>query len=38
MVLWKNYLAKVATLEAEDDMKSRYPHLFSSTPIQALGK
>ena len=29
-VLWRNDLVKGATWEAEDDMRSRYPHLFSS--------
>ena len=29
-VLWRNYLVEGATWEAEDDMTSRYPHLFSS--------
>ncbi|WMV08465.1 hypothetical protein MTR67_001853 [Solanum verrucosum] len=32
-VLWKNHLVEGATWEAEADMKSRYPHLFPSTPI-----
>ncbi|TMX05696.1 hypothetical protein EJD97_008124 [Solanum chilense] len=27
-VLWKNHLVGGATCEAEDDIKSRYPHLF----------
>ncbi|WMV41148.1 hypothetical protein MTR67_034533 [Solanum verrucosum] len=34
-VLWTNHLVEGATWEAEADMKSRYPHLFPSTPIQA---
>ncbi|WMV30458.1 hypothetical protein MTR67_023843 [Solanum verrucosum] len=34
-VLWRNHLVEGATWEAEADMKSRYPHLFPSTPIQA---
>ncbi|WMV08910.1 hypothetical protein MTR67_002295, partial [Solanum verrucosum] len=34
-VLWRNYLVEGATWEAEADMKSRYPHLFPSTSIQA---
>ncbi|WMV54862.1 hypothetical protein MTR67_048247 [Solanum verrucosum] len=34
-VLWRNNLVKGATWEAEADMKSRYPHFFPSTPIQA---
>ncbi|WMV45741.1 hypothetical protein MTR67_039126 [Solanum verrucosum] len=34
-VLWRNHLVEGATWEAEVDMKSRYPHLFPSTPIQA---
>ncbi|WMV49966.1 hypothetical protein MTR67_043351 [Solanum verrucosum] len=34
-VLWRNHLVKGATWEVEADMKSRYPHLFPSTPIQA---
>ncbi|XP_069145930.1 uncharacterized protein [Solanum lycopersicum] len=29
-VLWRNYLVEGATWEAEEDMRSRYPHLFSS--------
>ena len=29
-VLWRNHLVEGATWEAEDDMRSRYPHLFSS--------
>ncbi|WMV24744.1 hypothetical protein MTR67_018129 [Solanum verrucosum] len=31
-VLWRNQLVECATWEAEDDMISRYPHLFPSTP------
>ncbi|WMV54817.1 hypothetical protein MTR67_048202 [Solanum verrucosum] len=34
-VLWRNHLVEGATWEVEADMKSRYPHLFPSTPIQA---
>ncbi|KAK4729661.1 hypothetical protein R3W88_022649 [Solanum pinnatisectum] len=34
-VLWRNHLVEGATWEAEADMKSRYPHLFPFTPIQA---
>ncbi|WMV13607.1 hypothetical protein MTR67_006992, partial [Solanum verrucosum] len=34
-VLWRNHLVEGATWEAEADMKSRYPHLFPSTPNQA---
>ncbi|WMV46599.1 hypothetical protein MTR67_039984 [Solanum verrucosum] len=30
--LWKNHLVQGSTWEAEADMKSRYPHLFPSTP------
>ncbi|WMV13738.1 hypothetical protein MTR67_007123, partial [Solanum verrucosum] len=33
--LWRNHLVEGATWEAEADMKSRYPHLFPSTPSQA---
>ena len=29
-VLWKNHLVENATWEAEDDMKSCYPHLFDN--------
>ena len=29
-VLWRNHLVEGATWEAEADMRSRYPHLFSS--------
>ncbi|WMV30228.1 hypothetical protein MTR67_023613, partial [Solanum verrucosum] len=32
-VLWRNHLVEGATWEAEADIKSRYPHLFPSTPI-----
>ncbi|WMV32792.1 hypothetical protein MTR67_026177 [Solanum verrucosum] len=32
-VLWRNHLVEDGTLEAEANMKSRYPHLFPSTPI-----
>ena len=28
-VLWRNHLVESATSESEDDMRSRYPHLFS---------
>ena len=28
-VLWRNHVVEGATWEAEADMKSRYPHLFS---------
>ncbi|KAH0642123.1 hypothetical protein KY290_035222 [Solanum tuberosum] len=36
-LLWRNHLVESDTweAEAEADMKSRYPHLFPSTPIQA---
>ncbi|KAK4717930.1 hypothetical protein R3W88_016268 [Solanum pinnatisectum] len=34
-VLWRNHLVEGATWEAEAVIKSRYPHLFPSTPIQA---
>ncbi|KAH0652759.1 hypothetical protein KY289_030437 [Solanum tuberosum] len=34
-VLWRNQLVEGATWEAKADMKSRYPNLFPSTPIQA---
>ncbi|KAH0697960.1 hypothetical protein KY289_015442 [Solanum tuberosum] len=34
-VLWRNHLVEGATWEAEADMKSRCPHIFPSTPIQA---
>ena len=37
-VLWRNHLVEGATWEAEADMKSRYPHTFTSTPIQTWGK
>ncbi|KAK4708523.1 hypothetical protein R3W88_029448 [Solanum pinnatisectum] len=33
-VLWRNHLVEGATWEAKADMKSLYPHLFPSTPIQ----
>lgn len=29
-VLWRNHLVEGETWEAEADMRSRYPHLFSS--------
>ena len=29
-VLWRNHLVEVAMWEAEVEMRSRYPHLFSS--------
>ncbi|KAK4726751.1 hypothetical protein R3W88_031668 [Solanum pinnatisectum] len=32
--LRRNHLVEGATWEAEVDMKSQYPHLFPSTPIQ----
>ncbi|WMV25976.1 hypothetical protein MTR67_019361 [Solanum verrucosum] len=34
-VLWRNHQVENATWEAEADMKSGYPNLFPSTPIQA---
>ncbi|WMV41617.1 hypothetical protein MTR67_035002 [Solanum verrucosum] len=34
-VLWRYHLVEGATWEAEADMKSRYPHLFPSTPSHA---
>ncbi|WMV09675.1 hypothetical protein MTR67_003060 [Solanum verrucosum] len=34
-VLWMNHLVDGATLEAEADIMSRYPHLFLSTPTLA---
>ncbi|KAK4713515.1 hypothetical protein R3W88_019422 [Solanum pinnatisectum] len=34
-VLWRNHLVEGAIWEDEADMKSHYPHLFPSTPIQA---
>ncbi|WMV50719.1 hypothetical protein MTR67_044104 [Solanum verrucosum] len=34
-VSWRNHLVDGATWEAEADMKSHYPHLFPSTPIQS---
>ncbi|KAH0644862.1 hypothetical protein KY284_032746 [Solanum tuberosum] len=34
-VLWRNHLVEGATWAVEADMKSRYPHLFPSTPNQA---
>lgn len=33
--LWRNYLVEGATLEVKANMKSRYPHIFSLTPIQS---
>ncbi|KAK4708789.1 hypothetical protein R3W88_029714 [Solanum pinnatisectum] len=33
-VLWRNHIVEGATWEAEADMKSRYPHLFPSSPIK----
>ncbi|WMV25599.1 hypothetical protein MTR67_018984 [Solanum verrucosum] len=36
-VLWRNHLVEGATWEADADMISRYPLLFPSTPILALG-
>ncbi|WMV30262.1 hypothetical protein MTR67_023647 [Solanum verrucosum] len=32
-VLWTNHFVEEATLEAEEDMKRRYPHLFESGEI-----
>ncbi|WMV32492.1 hypothetical protein MTR67_025877 [Solanum verrucosum] len=32
-VLWRNQFVKEDTWEAENDMKNRYPHLFSSGDI-----
>lgn len=32
-VLWRNHLVEGATWEAEADMKSHYPHLFTFTSI-----
>ena len=29
-LLWRNHLVEVAIWEADTDMRSRYPHLFSS--------
>ena len=29
-VLWRNHLVEGATWESKDDIRSRYPHLFSS--------
>ncbi|TMW88737.1 hypothetical protein EJD97_018175 [Solanum chilense] len=29
-VIWKNHLVEEATWEAEDDMKSCYPHIFAN--------
>ncbi|WMV25038.1 hypothetical protein MTR67_018423 [Solanum verrucosum] len=34
-VLWRNQLVEDGTWEAEADMKSRYPHFFSSTLFQS---
>ncbi|KAK4716447.1 hypothetical protein R3W88_014785 [Solanum pinnatisectum] len=34
-VLWRNHLVEGSTWESKADMKSRYPHLFPSTLIQA---
>ncbi|WMV37668.1 hypothetical protein MTR67_031053 [Solanum verrucosum] len=36
-VLWRNHLVEGSTWEAEANMMSRYPHLFSSTPTLACG-
>ncbi|WMV46376.1 hypothetical protein MTR67_039761, partial [Solanum verrucosum] len=33
-ILWRNHLVESATWEGEANMKSLYPHLFPSTPIQ----
>ncbi|WMV37626.1 hypothetical protein MTR67_031011 [Solanum verrucosum] len=32
-VLWRNQFVEVATWEAEEDMKKRYPHLFESGEV-----
>lgn len=32
--LWRNHQLESASREAEANMKSRYPHIFSPTPIQ----
>ena len=32
-VLWRNHLVQGATWEAEDDIKSRYPHIFPQNSI-----
>lgn len=37
-VLWMSHLVKGASWEAEADMKSPYPNLFPSTPLQYRGK
>ncbi|WMV54813.1 hypothetical protein MTR67_048198 [Solanum verrucosum] len=36
-VLWRNQLVEVATWEAEEDMKKRYPQLFESREIPEQG-
>ncbi|WMV38009.1 hypothetical protein MTR67_031394 [Solanum verrucosum] len=36
-VLWSNQFVEEATSEAEEDMKKRYPHLFSSKEIPDQG-
>ncbi|WMV46945.1 hypothetical protein MTR67_040330 [Solanum verrucosum] len=36
-VLWRNQFVKEATWEDEEDMKNRYPHLFSSVKIPDHG-
>ena len=35
-VLWRNHLVESATWEAEADIKSRYLHLFPSSPSHVL--
>lgn len=34
-VLWRNQLVEGAIWEVEVDMRSRYPHIFPSTPTLA---
>ena len=34
-VLWRNHLVEGVTWEAEDDMKSCYPHLFPQNSSQS---
>ena len=36
-LLWRNHQVESASREAEANMKSRYPHIFSPTPIQIWG-
>ena len=36
-VLWRNQSVEGATWEAETDMRSKYPHLFSAKSYQAEG-